>query len=106
MSGLQSIAAFREALGWGNDASQPPQAAFAIHEPVSSAEMDWPSSPTIDMPTQPRASRTTMISGALFALALVLGIAGYMKVQRQTGQAASVATPVVPASNEPSANRP
>ena len=37
---LQSIAAFREALAWSDDASQPPQAAFAMHEPVSSVETD------------------------------------------------------------------
>ena len=82
---LQSIAAFREALGWGNDASQPPQPEFAAHEPVSSVEMNWPTSLTDDAPIKPRVSRlsrlsrTTMISGALFAIALVLGIAGYRK---------------------------
>lgn len=103
---LQSIAAFREALGWSNEASQPPQPEFAPHEPVSSVEMHWPTSLANDTPPQPRLSRTTMISGALFAIALVLGIAGYMKVQRQTVSPASVATPVVPAVNDSSTNRP
>ena len=103
---LKSVAAFREALGWGQSVPAPrplqtviaaPGALPVAASPLPKTQARTPPQPQLThrMPAEPKTDRrrSAVIGGSLLALALVLGGVGYTKFMRPSAAPAGDAVP-------------